>query len=226
MSNDLMDRIDEIIEGRSLLKHPFYQAWTKGTLPLGSLNEYAAQYYHFEKAYARFLSGLHHRCGDAEVRQLLLDNLWDEEHGDENHVELWLRFCDALGLDREEVKSGEPSEATQALVQTYDALTTEATLAAGAVALYAFESQVPGVAREKVRGLREFYGMAGDDQVSFFSVHEALDMKHAGAERAISGPWRPARPMSHLPFTPQTRPRRHCGDSWTGCIRAPAAQHS
>ena len=187
MSNDLMDRIDEIIQGRSLLKHSFYQAWTKGILPLGSLKEYAAQYYHFEKAYPRFLSGLHHRCGDAEVRQLLLDNLWDEEHGDENHVELWLRFCDALGLDREDVKSGEPSAATQELVKTFHALTTEATLAAGAAALYAFESQVPGVAREKVRGLCEFYGMAGDDRVSFFSVHEAMDIKHATAERAMIG---------------------------------------
>ena len=76
---------------------------------------------------------------------------------------------------------------TQELVKTFDALTTEATLAAGAVALYAFESQVPSVAREKVRGLREFYGMAGDDQMSFFTVHEALDMKHADAERAMIG---------------------------------------
>ena len=187
MSNRLMDRIDEIIQGRSLLKHPFYQAWTKGTLPLGSLKEYAAQYYHFEKAYPRFLSGLHHRCDDPQVRQLLLDNLWDEEHGDENHVELWLRFCDALGLEREAVKSDEPSEATQELIRTFHALTTEATLPAGAAALYAFESQVPGVAREKVRGLREFYGMAGDDQVAFFGVHGALDIKHADAERAMLG---------------------------------------
>ena len=187
MSNVPMDRIDEIIQGRSLLKHPFYQAWTKGTLPLDSLKGYAAQYYHFEKSYPRFISGLHHRCDDAEVRQLLLNNLWDEEHGDENHVELWLRFCDALGLDREEVKSGEPSEAIIELIQTFESLTSEATLSAGAVALYAFESQVPDVAREKVRGLREFYGMAGDDQVSFFNVHEALDMEHASAERKMIG---------------------------------------
>ena len=185
MSKDLMDRIDETIQGRSLLEHPFYQAWTKGTLPLDSLKKYAAQYYHFEKAYPRFLSGLHHRCDDAGVRQSLLVNLWDEEYGDENHVELWLRFCDSLGLDREEVKSSEPSQATRNLVQTFDALTTKATLAAGAAALYAFESQTPAVAREKIRGLREFYGIAGGDSVSFFSVHEELDIKHASAEREM-----------------------------------------
>ena len=187
MSKDLLDRIDEIIEAKSLLKHPFYQAWTKGTLPLDSLKEYAAQYYHFENAYPRFLSGVHHRCDDAQVRQLLLDNLWDEEHGEENHVELWLRFCDALGLDRNEVTSGRPSEATRELVETFTELTTEEPPAAGATALYSFESQVPGVAREKIRGLRDFYGLDGDEQVSFFSVHEALDIEHADAERQMVG---------------------------------------
>ena len=82
MAIELTDRIDEIIRNKSLLTHPFYQAWNKGELPLDSLREYAAQYYHFELAYPTFLSGLHHRCSDPTVRRLLLDNLWDEEHGE------------------------------------------------------------------------------------------------------------------------------------------------
>ena len=106
MTTDLIERIDDIVQRRSLLTHPFYQAWNRGDLPLESLREYAGQYYHFEAAYPTFLSGLHHRCDDPDVRQMVLDNLWDEEHGEDNHVELWLRFCDALGLDREQVRSG------------------------------------------------------------------------------------------------------------------------
>ena len=74
MAKDLVTRIDEIVRRRSLLKHPFYQAWTMGELPLESLCGYAAQYYHFELAYPTFLSGLHHRCSDQSIRQLLLDN--------------------------------------------------------------------------------------------------------------------------------------------------------
>ena len=42
LRNDLMDRIDQIVQERSLLRHPFYQAWTEGTLPLESLKGYAA----------------------------------------------------------------------------------------------------------------------------------------------------------------------------------------
>ena len=185
MANDLTARIDEIVRERSLLKHPFYQAWNMGKLPLESLREYASQYYHFELAYPTFLSGLHHRCSDQRIRQLLLDNLWDEEHGAENHVELWLRFCDALGLEREQVRNGAPGEATTALVDTYTELTSNAPLSAGAAALYAYESQVPEVAKIKIEGLRKFYGMSDDRSVSFFEVHKTLDEEHSDAERQM-----------------------------------------
>ena len=182
MAKDLVTRIDEIVRKRSLLKHPFYQAWTMGELPLESLHGYAAQYYHFELAYPTFLSGLHHRCSDKHIRQLLLDNLWDEEHGPENHVELWLRFCDALGLERESVQGGSPVEATAALVTTYKDVTSQGSLAAGAAALYAYESQVPEVARVKREGLARFYDMSEERDVSFFRVHQTLDEDHSSAE--------------------------------------------
>jgi pyrroloquinoline-quinone synthase len=180
-----MDQIEDTIRNRSLLKHPFYQAWSNGSLPIGSLERYAGQYYHFELAYPTFLSGLHHRCCDRGIRQLLLDNLWDEEHGEENHVELWLRFCEGLGIDRNEVQAAPQSEETAALVSTYRELTSEAPLAAGAAALYAYESQIPEVAAAKLQGLREFYGFEDDRSVSFFTVHKTLDEKHSQAEREM-----------------------------------------
>ena len=185
MAKDLIAQIEDMIQERSLLEHSFYRAWSSGTLPVDSLEGYAAQYYHFELAYPTFLSGLHHRCFDQRVRQQLLDNLWDEEHGPENHVELWLRFCDGLGLDRDEVRTGAPSEATTSLVDTYRDLTSRAPLAAGAAALYAYESQVPEVAREKLRGLREFYALPDGDSLSFFAVHQIMDEEHSRAEKEM-----------------------------------------
>jgi pyrroloquinoline-quinone synthase len=185
MTTDLIERVDELVQERSLLTHPFYEAWNRGDLPLESLRDYAGQYFHFEAAYPTFLSGLHHRCDDPAVRRLILDNLWDEEHGDDNHVELWLRFCDALGLDRERVRSGSAVAATESLVGRYRELTSSGPLAPGAAALYAFESQVPAVAAAKIDGLRRFYGMDDDRSVSFFRVHRTLDIEHAGAERQM-----------------------------------------
>ena len=114
---------------------------------------------------------------------MILDKLWDEEHGSENHVELWLRFCDALDLDRDAIRGGTPNQATSELIATYKQLTAESSLAVGASSLYAYESQVPVVAKEKIRGLREFYGIDDRRSVSFFTVHQLLDEKHSDAER-------------------------------------------
>ena len=185
LTTELIRRIDEVISSKSLLKHPFYQSWSKGELPKESLKQYAKEYFHFEAMYPTFLSAVHSRCSDRKARQLILDNLWDEEHGDENHVELWLRFCDALGLDREEVENGEASQATQDLIDEFTRLTSTKSVASGTASLYAFESQVPEVAVSKLEGLSKHYNMAKSSEVAFFKVHSTLDEEHSEAEREI-----------------------------------------
>ena len=59
---DFIATLDGIISEKSLLKHPFYQAWTAGTLPMEKLREYAKQYFHFEAAFPTFLSAIHAHC--------------------------------------------------------------------------------------------------------------------------------------------------------------------
>ena len=112
MSTHLETRIRKVLEEKSLLEHPFYKAWTEGTLEMERLREYARQYYHFELAFPRYLSAIHTRTASAHVRQLLLDNLWDEEHGERNHPVLWLEFAKALGVPAEEVVNSTPNRET------------------------------------------------------------------------------------------------------------------
>jgi len=182
---DVLGRIDEAIARRDLLTHPFYAKWVDGTLPTECLQEYARQYHAFESAFPTFLSALHSRCDDRETRQALLENLWDEEHGSNNHRELWLRFAEGIGVSREDVESAEPNATTQALLDTYARATREAPVAAGVAAVYAYEAQVPRVAHSKIRGLREHYGIDGGPAAEFFEVHGDLDIEHSAAERAI-----------------------------------------
>ena len=85
VSTEFEARLKAILEQKSMLKHPFYAEWTQGKLPMEKLQEYARQYYHFEASFPRFLSAIHTRTESPSVRQSLLDNLWDEEHGDRNH---------------------------------------------------------------------------------------------------------------------------------------------
>ena len=178
----LLDEIDRLIDGRSLLDHPFYTKWAAGTLPLDALQEYARQYYAFESRFPTFLSALHSRTESREVRGSLLENLWDEEHGETNHAELWLRFAEGLGVSRDDVRSATPNEGTKALVDTYRSVTTQAPVAAGIAAVYAYERQVPGVAASKIDGLRRFYGITEGPALQFFEVHGHLDVEHSAAE--------------------------------------------
>jgi pyrroloquinoline-quinone synthase len=181
----LIDRVEALIDERHLLRHPFYTKWTAGVLPKESLQEYARQYYAFESNFPRFISAIHARTEQREVRQALLDNLWDEEHGDGNHAELWLRFAEALDVPRAQVEGAEHNASTRRLVESYRSITAEAPVGAAVAALYAYERQVPAVAQAKIDGLRAFYGITNGSGLRFFETHSSLDVEHAAAERKI-----------------------------------------
>jgi pyrroloquinoline-quinone synthase len=176
-------RLKAVLAEKSLLQHPFYVEWTEGTLPTAKLQEYARQYFHFEAAFPRFLSAIHARTESATVRQHLLENLWDEEYGPRNHLAPWLDFAKALGLDPEEVRAGAPNMQTTALVEHFHAASAGAPLAQALGTLYAYEGQVPGVAWEKIKGLKEHYAFE-PDQFEFFTTHLVADVAHSGAEVA------------------------------------------
>lgn len=169
----------------SMLKHPFYVAWTEGKLSKSVLAEYAKQYYAHVSAFPTYVSGVHSRCADISIRQQLLENLIEEERGDENHPELWLRFAAALGVTREEVQAAELLPATKDSVKRLQALTQSEDYRDGLAALLAYESQIPEVAQTKRGGLKEFYGIEDERAVSFFRVHESIDLLHQQSEMEI-----------------------------------------
>jgi pyrroloquinoline-quinone synthase len=174
--------IDAAIEDLSLLKHPFYQAWTAGQLTKEDLRAYAKEYYHMERNFPRLVSRVHSNCADPETRRLLVENLADEEMGSENHRELWLRFAEGLGMTREEVVSSEPSPKTRASFESLMALCS-GDVVDGLAALYAYESQLPRISESKIQGLKNFYGMTDAKALGFFTVHKTADVWHAQVER-------------------------------------------
>lgn len=182
---DPVQTLDARISARHLLDHPFYQRWTAGTLTREELRDYAGQYFHYAMAFPTFLSAMHAHTDDIAVRQLLLENLIEEERGPENHPELWLRFCESLGLDREDVKSGAANDATRTLIATMRSLAREGALHEGLAALYAYESQIPAVAKAKIDGLAKNYAISAERDIAFFSVHMDADVAHSQTSREI-----------------------------------------
>jgi pyrroloquinoline-quinone synthase len=181
----ILATLDTQIHARHLLTHPFYQAWSAGTLSLTALQEYSKQYYYHVEAFPTYVSAVHANCPLLPVRQQLLENLVEEERGQENHPELWLRFAEALGVSREEVATAAPLPETTALVETFRQLTWERSYLAGTAALLAYEAQIPAVATAKIDGLKKFYGITDQRGLAFFQVHLQADRWHAESGRQI-----------------------------------------
>ena len=179
MPRDVIAILDSRISERSMLKHPFYQAWTAGTLSLERLQHYGVEYYPHVAAFPRYLSAIHSRCADIATRQALLENLIEEERGAENHPELWLRFAEAIGVARERVLDATASASSIALVDEFTRLAESGHVSSGLAALYSYESQIPAVATAKIEGLKRFYGVTDERGLSFFAVHEKADVWHA-----------------------------------------------
>ncbi|NIR52590.1 CADD family putative folate metabolism protein [candidate division KSB1 bacterium] len=184
---EFLKTLDDTIAQHNLLEHPFYQLWNEGKLTKKMLGEYSKQYYAHVRSFPVYLSAVHSRCENPQVRQLLLENLIEEEQGEENHPELWLRFAEGLGVQRSDVQTADYIAETQESVETFKSLTTSDHFIDGVAALYAFESQVPEIARTKREGLAKFYGLSAPETVSYFSVHEQADIGHREAQLKILG---------------------------------------
>jgi pyrroloquinoline-quinone synthase len=176
--------IDALVERKHLLKHPFYTAWTNGTLSMEALRGYAGQYYRHVLSFPTYLSAVHSETPDLETRQYLLENLIDEERGSENHPELWLRFAEGIGCRREDVRAAAPLPETAACDETFRRLATSG-VGAGLASLYAYESMVPAVAESKIDGLKRHYGIDDAAALRFFTVHLEVDEWHADVARDL-----------------------------------------
>jgi pyrroloquinoline-quinone synthase len=183
----LLNKIDNDIAEKHLLKHPFYLAWTRGELSKEALTDYARQYYHHVVAFPTYLSAVHANCDDQATRKQLLSNLIDEEAGSPNHPDLWLKFAEGLGVSNVDVRNTEQQPETKNLIDTFRSVCKDGSTAEGLAALYAYESQIPAICESKIDGLKKHYGFADPEHYRYFTVHLEADREHSAAERKMLG---------------------------------------
>ncbi len=180
-------RFEELVAPFNLLQHPFYKAWSAGELTREDLAGYAAEYWHHVSAFPTYLSALHARLPDAELRREVLRNLADEEGTDSAagrpHSELWMDFANGMGASRADVATHTMQPEMQALIATFRELMQERPAAAMA-ALYAYESKVPAISAEKAAGLKHLYG-ADAKTTRYFTLHQTADVHHAQVWRDL-----------------------------------------
>jgi pyrroloquinoline-quinone synthase len=178
----LLAMVDDAIVERSLLKHPFYRDWQSGKLSRKKLQVYAAQYYWHIEAFPMHLQALAERS-KARLREIVLENLAEEENPAMPHAKLWRDFAAALGVSEELLWTSPALAGTEVLVETYGRICRERSVEDAVAALYAYEAQVPEIATTKIDGLRSHYNVTGAKGLAYFEVHQEADLIHRAAWR-------------------------------------------
>ncbi len=174
-----LSALDPLIADKSLLKHPFYVAWSKGELTLGDLRVYAKEYFHLVQRIPGIVARVGERVSDRHLQGQIAENMREEQE----HVDLWKRFAWSLGLSEQELLSHQPSEKVQKAVDTLEKL-AEQGQDEGITAMYALEAELPAIAQTKKQGLCDFYGLVSEDAQIYFDEH-LKEEKHLEVWRAF-----------------------------------------
>jgi pyrroloquinoline-quinone synthase len=170
--------MDARIAKYDLLCHPFYKAWAAGELTREDLREYGQNYFHHVAEFPEYLREFAGRVEDDQLRRAVLVNREDElgMDGSRPHPELWLDFVEGMGGERAGAQA--PVNEIGELTGWFHSVASEGAPEEVLAAFYAYESQVPRVAAEKARGLREMYG-ADEKACEYFTLHTTADVYHS-----------------------------------------------
>ncbi|MGA7930293.1 MAG: iron-containing redox enzyme family protein [Candidatus Sulfotelmatobacter sp.] len=187
-TTQFFEQLEASIAGYDLLCHPFYRAWAAGELTRDDLREYARHYYHHVEAFPCYLAELALRLEEGELRRAVLANMCDEKgssvtSGKDSvpHSELWLDFAEGMGA-RRDMRWHLPVAEVRELMRYFHHVAGEGAPEEALAAFYVYESQIPRVAQEKERGLREMYG-ADDKTCGYFTLHATADIYHSSVWR-------------------------------------------
>jgi len=175
---NIIQKIDEMLEERSLLKHPFYQMWSDGKLTKESLAGYSKEYFQLVKAVPAFMTPIIEKAPDAVVGELV-----ENQQEESDHIKPWIAFAGELGISEDELISYSGTTKTQKAVSDLNQLMV--TFDGGASAMYAFEKEIPKISQTKLDGLAEFYGMTNNEATEYFKLHTEADIRHAASWRNI-----------------------------------------
>ena len=175
---NIIKKIDDMIEERSLLKHPFYQMWSDGKLTQKSLAGYSKEYFQLVKAVPLFMTPIIEKAQDSVVSELI-----SNQQEESDHIKPWITFAGELGISKDELIAYDGLPKTQKAVSDLNNLMN--TFDGGACAMYAFEKEIPKISQTKLDGLAEFYGMTNNESTEYFKLHTEADVRHAASWQHI-----------------------------------------
>ena len=180
-SLSIIELIDAEIEQYSLLKHPFYKAWSEGKLSLDQLKGYSLEYFQLVKQVPTLVENVSSKTRDESLKGEISQNLREETE----HIQPWKSFALALGVSEEDLSNYSGEEKTNSAVSEIDSATRISSFEEAVAVMYAYEKELPKISRSKIDGLKKYYGLDSHDALHYFEIHEVADIKHAELWRSI-----------------------------------------
>jgi pyrroloquinoline-quinone synthase len=160
--------LDPLISDMSLLKHPFYQKWSKGELTKKDLQIYAKEYFHLVSRIPSIVERVRVRADKKHhpLAGMIAKNGIEEQE----HVELWKRFAKSLNISESELLAHKPHATVTAAVMQLEQL-ADGTFEDGVVTMYSMEAELPKIAKTKKEGLCDWYNLSSEDAQIYFDEH-------------------------------------------------------
>jgi len=97
---------------------------------------------------------------------------------------IWTEVSAPIWPELNVLISSEVRPGIAALLDTFDEVTSQGSMAQAVAAFYVYEAQVPEIAAQKISGLRRFYDITEPRALAYFSVHQEADVRHRAAWRS------------------------------------------
>lgn len=164
--------------------HPFFSRLEKGEVPIELVREWAKQFYPWLASVPIAMAERFANCSwepqNDRYRRMILDQLV-EEAGDPKgkapgHPELWLRFCEGLGLRREAVQTAPLLPSTMVAIDDFlytNRVNTFYVSAAGS-------SEPPNVelCARLLPAFRKYYRV-NESHLEYYTLHVVADVEHS-----------------------------------------------
>lgn len=170
--SELVDRLREVGARRYHDRHPFHLRLHSGGCSKGEVQAWALNRYAYQAAIPRKDASLIARLDDAAMRRAWRQRLIDHDGAadGEGGLERWLRLCESLGFNRDEVTALKGVlPATRFAVDAYVAFVRERPLLE-AVASSLTELFSPQVIKTRVSGMLAHYDFVSAESLAYFTA--------------------------------------------------------
>jgi pyrroloquinoline-quinone synthase len=174
----LIKIIDDQISKRSLLNHRFYILWKEGKLTINHLRSYSKEYFQLVKAVPELVDNIHENLENYDPRNQYVKAVKNTQYEEYQHIEPWIKFAQSLGIEKQELLEYEGNNEVNLAIENLKE-SCLSSIVEGASTMYSFEKELPQISKAKIEGLKKFYNIFSDEDITYFKIHQTADIEHA-----------------------------------------------